>query len=263
MSNIGQVIKNSKKIVIKVGSNVLSDESGFVNHDFISGLVNQSASLLEDGHEIIIVSSGAGIFGVSAIDKWNRRKDINYKQALCSIGQVELMVAYKENFAKYDKHVGQILLTNDDFKSSARTLNIRNAIFTLLDEGVIPIINENDSVSVDEIKIGDNDTLGALTSVLWNADLFLILSDIEGVYSANPKLNSNAKLLEDIDDIDNLLDNIDTSGTSTFGTGGIATKINAAKIVKEHGIPTIILKGSETAILDAIESKVKGTYFRG
>lgn len=262
MSVIGDLIQESRKIVIKIGSNVLSDDDGFVNRETLHNIVEQVAGLYRDGKQVIIVSSGAGICGVAAINKWSRRGDINYKQALCAIGQVELMNAYKEYFADYDLHVGQMLLTRDDFGDHIRTLNIRNTLFTLVDEGVVPIINENDSVSVEEIKIGDNDTLGALTANLWNADLLIIMSDIDGVFDKNPKDHKDAELIEEVYDIDGLLDEIDSRGKSTFGTGGIVTKIQAARRVNEYGISMLLVNGKKKNILvNAINGSEKGTIF--
>ncbi len=262
MSIIGDLIHGSRKIVIKIGSNVLSDDNGFVNKESMQNIVEQVMKLIKDGKQVIIVSSGAGICGVAAINKWSRRGDINYKQALCAIGQVELMNAYKEFFADYDTHVAQILLTRDDFGDHIRTLNIRNALFTLVDEGVVPIINENDSVSVEEIKIGDNDTLGALTANLWNADLLIVMSDIDGVFDKDPKDNKDAELIEEVYDTDGLLLEIDSRGKSRFGTGGIVTKIQAARRVNEYGIPMLLVNGKHKDILtDAAEGSRKGTIF--
>lgn len=262
MSVIGDLIHDSKKIVIKIGSNVLSDDDGFVNKIAMQNIVEQIMKLIRDGKQIVIVSSGAGICGVAAINKWSRRGDINYKQALCAIGQVELMNAYKEYFGDYGIHVGQILLTREDFGDHIRSLNIRNALFTLIDEGVIPIVNENDSVSVEEIKIGDNDTLSALTSNLWNADLLIIMSDIDGVFDKDPKGNKDAELIEEVYDTDGLLLEIDSRGMSRFGTGGIVTKIQAARRVNEYGTPMLLLNGKHKDILtDAAEGLKKGTVF--
>ncbi len=262
MNVIGDLIQSSRKIVIKIGSNVLSDDNGKVNRETLHSIVEQAANLIHQGKQIIVVSSGAGICGVAAINKWNRRGDINYKQALCAIGQVELMNAYKEYFGDYDIHVGQMLLTRDDFGDNIRTLNIRNTLFTLVDEGVVPIINENDTVSVDEIKIGDNDTLGALTANLWNADLFIIMSDIDGVFDKNPKDYHDAELIEEVYDIDGLLLEIDSRGKSSFGTGGIVTKIHAAQKVNEYGIPMLLVNGKCNNILGAaLEGTGKGTIF--
>lgn len=262
MEGIGEVLNQSRKIVIKIGSNVLSDDQGMVNKQIFHEIAEQTAELIKDGKQVVIVSSGAGICGVGAINKWSRKDDINYKQALCAIGQVELMMAYKEYFADYDLHVAQILLTREDFNDRSRTLNIRNALFTLLDEGVVPIINENDSVSVDEIKIGDNDTLSAFTANLWNADCLIILSDINGVYDKDPKRFEDAELIEEVWDIDGLLEEIDVRGKSEFGTGGILTKIEAARRVNGYGIPLILLNGKKSYIIRrAREGKESGTVF--
>ncbi len=262
MSTLSNIINYSRKIVIKIGSNVLSTDDGMPNREVIENIADQVNALMESGKQVIIVSSGAGICGVGAINKWSRRKDMNYKQALCAIGQVELMMTYKEFFAKHDIHVGQMLLTRDDFTSSERKLHIRNTLFTMVDEGVVPIINENDSVSVDEIKIGDNDNLSALAGNLWNTDVLIILSDIDGVFDKDPKKYEDAQLIEEVRDIEKLVEDIDIRGLSTFGTGGIATKIEAAKRAGEYGIPTVLLNGKKNnIILDAELEKEKGTVF--
>ena len=264
MNLIGDLIKESRKIVIKIGSNVLSNDKGEVNKEVLHSIVEQACDLIRRDKQVIMVSSGAGICGVGAINKWSRRGDMNYKQALCAIGQVELMMAYKEYFADYGLHVGQILLTREDFKDPHRTLNIRNALFTLTDEGVVPIINENDSVSVDEIKIGDNDTLSPHTANLWNADALIILSDIDGVYDKDPKKEADAALIEEVSDIDQLLQDIKIGEKSSFGTGGIETKIEAARLVNQYGIPMILLNGKKIGIINkAAEQEETGTVFVG
>jgi len=264
MSIINKLIKNSRKIVLKIGSNVLSNDEGAVDKDSFQNIVEQVMELIDEGKQVVIVSSGAGICGVGAINKWNRRGDINYKQALCAIGQVELMIAYREYFGKYGIHVGQLLLTRDDFEDNNRKLNIRNTLFTLIDEGVIPVINENDSVSVEEIKIGDNDTLSALTSNLWNADTLIILSDIDGVFDSDPKTHEEAKLIEEVYDIDKLISEIDMNGLSEFGTGGIITKIEAARKVNKYGANMVLLNGNKQDIIRKANSgEEKGTVFYG
>lgn len=264
MSIVGDIIHNSRKIVVKIGSQTLSDENGAVNAIAMHNIVEQLHELMDMGKQIIIVSSGAGICGVGAINKWHRKEDINYKQALCAIGQVELMMAYKELFGEYGIHVGQMLLSRDDFGDHMRNLHIRNTLFTLVDEGVVPIINENDSVCVEEIKIGDNDTLSALTANLWGADLLIILSDIDGVYDKNPKDNKDAELIEEVYDIDGLMLEIDSTGKSRFGTGGVVTKITAAEKVTEYGIPLILANGTKPDILRKIaEGTEKATIFHG
>lgn len=260
--SIQSLLEKSHKIVIKIGSNVLSNDEGTVDRERFANISAQISRLISMGKQVIIVSSGAGICGVGTINKWSRRKDMNYKQALCAIGQVELMAAYKRYFGKYGIHVAQILLTRDDFTHEERNLHIRNTLFTLIDEGVIPVINENDSTAIEEFTLGDNDTLSALTAVLWNADVLTILSDIEGVYEKNPKEHTDAKLIEKVDDIGKLLDNIDTSGKSSFGTGGIRTKIEAARRAGEYQIPTILLSGKKKDIIvKAMDGEEKGTLF--
>ncbi|MDK2918868.1 MAG: glutamate 5-kinase [Candidatus Petromonas sp.] len=259
---ISEIIKESKKIVIKLGSNTLANEDGTLNKDFFQKFCEQVQGLMTQGKQIVIVSSGATISGVATIGKWARKKDIHYKQALCAIGQVELMDAYRRAFGKYGINIGQMLLTRDDFTDPNRTLNIRNTLFTLIDEGVVPIINENDTVSVEEIKIGDNDTLAALATNLWNADLLILFSDIDGVYDKNPKKFKDASLIEKVTDINELLKNIEIGNTNSFGTGGIATKIEAARKVNEYNIPMILANGKkEDILLKLLEGTEKGTLF--
>lgn len=262
MTRAGEIIQKSKKIVVKIGSQTLSGEDGTVNHELLHNIVGQLCGFIEDNKKVIIVSSGAGVCGVAAIDKWHRKEDINYKQALCAIGQVELMMAYKTHFSQYGIHVGQMLLSRDDFGDQSRNLHIRNTLFTLVDEGVVPIINENDSVCVEEIKIGDNDTLSALTANLWGADLLIILSDIDGVYDKNPKDNKDAELIEEIYDIDGLMMEIDSQGKSRFGTGGVVTKIHAAEMVTEYGINVILANGTKADILNKLkDGREKASIF--
>ena len=264
MSAIGEVLKKSNKVVVKIGSNVLSDDEGYINLDNMKNIVGQVMHLVEDGKKVLIVSSGAGACGMATIKKWARRKDINYKQALCAIGQVELMMGYKECFAEYGRHVAQMLLTKEDFSDADRTLHIRNTIYTLEDEGVIPVINENDSVAVDEIKIGDNDSLSALVATLWDADCLVFLSNIEGIYDKDPTANKDAKMIEEVEDIDELLSGIDVKGSSSFGTGGVVTKIEAARKVGEYSIPAVLLCGKKKDVLiKAMNGEETGTIFYG
>ena len=256
-----EVLNNSRKVVLKIGSNTLSNGDGTLNRDFFKNLASQINTLKSKGCQVVIVSSGARIAGVSTLGKWKRKEDIHYKQALCSIGQVELMESYRKELKEYDFVIGQILLTRDDFTDSNRTLHVRNTLFTLLDEGVIPIVNENDSVSVDEIKIGDNDNLAALTANLWNADLLLILSDIDGVYDKDPSIKG-AKLLEIVEESSTLTRRIEIGEKGDFGTGGIATKIEAACRVNDYGIPMILANGKrENLISGLLDGTAPGTLF--
>ena len=262
MSKISEVIKGSRKIVIKIGSNTLALPDGTQNTEFMASFARQCAELIKQGKQIILVSSGAQVAGVSTTKEWARKKDVHYRQALCSIGQVELMHQWRKAFQKEGLHIGQLLLTKDDFKNEHRSLNIRNTLFTLVDEGVVPIINENDSVSFDEIKIGDNDNLSALTAILWSADLLILFSDIDGVYSDNPKTNPDAKLIEEVTSIPELRKEIKIGDTNAFGTGGMETKLQAAEKVTAYGIHMLLANGSKDEVLMKLaEGSAKGTIF--
>ncbi len=261
---LSKTMKNSRKIVIKIGSNILSNEDGTINHNFIEQLCEQVSFLIGEGKQIVIVTSGAMIAGISRTNKWSRKEDMNYKQALCAIGQVELMAAYSSHFSRHGIYIGQLLLTREDFYDEIRTLNMRNTLFTLVDEGIIPIINENDTVSVEQIKIGDNDTLSAYSASLWNADLLILLSDIDGVYNKNPKYHKDAELLERIENTDSILGEIEIGESNAFGTGGIVTKIEAAKIVNNYGIPMILANGkTENILMKLYNNETRATIFLG
>jgi glutamate 5-kinase len=196
------------------------------------------------------------------MDKWARKRDIHYRQALCAVGQVELMSAWQRAFEPKGRHVAQILLTQEDFGDPIRTLNMRNTLFTLVDEGIIPVINENDTVSVEEIKIGDNDTLAAQSAILWSADLLILFSDIDGLYNKNPKEFPDAELVEEVRDIDSVRKNISIGTANSFGTGGIATKLDAAQRAFSYGIPTILAHGGRPRSMEALASgSQKGTAF--
>ena len=259
---IAKLIADARKIIVKFGSNTLANKEGKINTDFLAEFAEQAAALKTSGKQIVIVSSGAQVAGLSTMDKWARKKDLHYRQALCAVGQVELMGAWRRAFAKHDLHIAQILLTREDFNDSNRTLNMRNTLFTLVDEGIIPIINENDTVSVEEIKIGDNDTLAARSAILWSADLLILFSDIDGVYDKNPKEFKDAKLIEEVRDIDELQKNITIGATNDFGTGGITTKLEAAKLALSYGIPTVLAHGSKPRSLEALAAGTqKATTF--
>ena len=172
------------------------------------------------------------------------------------------MHQWRKAFQAQDLHIGQLLLTKDDFENEHRSLNIRNTLFTLVDQGVIPIINENDSVSFDEIKIGDNDNLSALTAILWSADLLILFSDIDGIYSDNPKTNPDAKLIETVESIPELRKSITIGSANEFGTGGIETKIQAAEKTTVYGIPLLLANGSHENVLENLAAgNENGTVF--
>lgn len=256
------VLKKSRKIVVKIGSNTLANDDGTINKKFLENFTKEVHKLMDMHKRVIVVTSGAIMAGVSTIKKWKRMKDIHHKQALAAIGQVTLMDSYREALRPYNTHVAQILLTADDFNDDTRTLNIRNTLFTLLDDGVLPIVNENDTISVDEIKIGDNDNLAALTSILWDADLLILFSDIDGIYNKNPREDEDAVFIEEVTDIPNIRAVVRIGQTSSFGTGGIATKIEAAEKVNAYGIPMLLANGKKENIITLLmEGKAKGTLF--
>ena len=267
MSNlIEEKIKNARKIVIKIGSNTLAKPDGTQNTEFMTNFASQCKTLIDQGKQIVVVSSGAQVSGVSTLKEWSRKKDVHFRQALCAIGQVELMAQWRKAFSEFNLHIGQLLFTKEDFENDHRSLNIRNTLFTLADEGVIPIINENDSVSIDEFSIGDNDNLSALTAILWSADLLILFSDIDGIFTDNPKTNPNAKLIETVEDIPALRANIKIGSTNAFGTGGIETKIQAAEKTTVYGIPVVLANGSgdkngENILLNLSNGTSKGTLF--
>jgi glutamate 5-kinase len=259
---IQELIASARKIVFKLGSNTLAGNEGRINTVFLEEFATQAAALIAGGKQIVIVSSGAKVAGLSTMDKWERKKDIHYRQALCAVGQVQLMDAWRKAFAPHKCHIAQILLTQDDFENSIRTLNMRNTLFTLVDEGVIPIINENDTVSVEEIKIGDNDNLAAQSAILWSADLLILFSDIDGIYNKNPKDFPDAQLIEEITDIDTVQKTVSIGALSDFGTGGIATKLEAAQKAFSYGIPTILAHGGRSHCLENLAAgRQKGTVF--
>ena len=259
---ISKLMTEARKIVFKFGSSTLTDTDGNINARFLDEFADQAASLMKNGKQITIVSSGAQVAGLSIMGKWARKKDLHYKQALCAVGQVELMWAWRKAFEKYGLHIAQILLTREDFEDNNRTLNMRNTFFTLVDEGIVPIINENDTVSVEEIKIGENDTLAALSAILWSADLLMLFSDIDGLYEKPPREFPDAKIVSEVRDIDAVRKTISIGNEGSFGTGGIATKLDAAKKALVYGIPTIIAHGGRPRVLEALANGTQqGTAF--
>jgi len=252
----------ARKIVFKFGSNTLAGGDGRIDAALLGEFAEQMADLMGAGKQVAIVSSGAQVAGLSALGKWTRKTDIHYRQALCAVGQVQLMGAWRRAFRPRGLSIAQILLTRDDFGDSIRTLNMRNTLFTLVDEGIVPIINENDTVSVEEIKIGDNDVLAARSAILWNADLLVLFSDIDGLHSKNPKEFADAQLVEEVRDIGAARESVSAGPPSSFGTGGIATKLEAAQLALSYGIPTVLAHGGRPRCLEALAAGAqRGTVF--
>ncbi|HAJ95086.1 MAG TPA: glutamate 5-kinase [Actinobacteria bacterium] len=266
MENRDKYLKNIKRIVIKIGSSSLTSREGGLDKDNMAFLVKEVKNLMERGLEVIMVSSGAMAAGLKYLQIKKTPKDItdiSVLQAASAVGQVELMKAYRDLFADGGIKVGQILLTHEDTTRREQYLNIKGTIKNLLKLGIIPIINENDSVAVDEIKFGDNDELGAMAAILAEADLLIILSDIEGMYNEDPRLNSNAKLLGFIDKIDSAIEDSAGEAGSSYGIGGMLSKVKAAKICVFSGIGMIIAHGRRKNVLnDIINGREIGTFFK-
>ena len=252
----------AKRIVVKVGSSTLTHPSGGINLRRMDELVKVLADIRNSGREIILVSSGAVAAGVGKLGLGSRPADIPGKQACAAVGQSELMYLYDKGFGEYNHSIGQVLLTYDAIEHSDRRRNIHNTFERLLEMGVIPIVNENDTVSVDEIKIGDNDTLSAEVAILTGSDVLIIFSDIDGLYTANPADHPDARLVPLVTKIDeNLMATAGGAG-SNRGTGRMQTKLTAARRAGSEGIDMAILNGSRPHLLyDLLEGKEVGTRF--
>lgn len=251
------------RIVIKIGTSTLAHASGRLNIRRTEKLCKVISDLKNAGHDIIIISSGAIGMGRAKIGLSEKPKDIPTKQAAAAVGQCELMYTYDRLFSMYNHTVAQILLTGDDTENEKRRENFHNTLTRLLELSVIPIINENDTIATEEIVIGDNDTLSAIVAKNISADLLILLSDIDGLYDKNPRLHSDARLISEVDNItDEILALAEGTG-SNLGTGGMATKLTAAKIVTDAGIDMIIASGVDPEILYSIEDKIPfGTLFK-
>ncbi len=251
-----------KRLVVKVGTSTLTHASGHLNLRRIDELVKVLSDLKNAGIEILLVSSGAVGVGVGELGLRERPTDLGGKQAAAAVGQCALMYMYDKEFAEYGHVTAQVLLTRDGVEDGQRRQNIINTLETLLQYKALPIINENDTVSTEEIEFGDNDTLSALVAVLAKADGLILLTDIDGLYTADPRKDPDAKLIERVTVIDDdLLARAGGAG-SARGTGGMLTKLHAAQIATEAGIPTVVMNGSVPARLyDVIEGKPCGTLF--
>ncbi len=250
------------RIVIKLGTSTLAHPTGLLNIKRVEELCKVMSDLKNAGHEIIIVSSGAIGMGAGKLFLNEKPKDVRTKQAAAAVGQCELMYTYDKLFSEYNHTVAQILITGDDVDHSERRSNFENTMLRLLELGAIPIINENDSVATNEIVIGDNDTLGAIVAKSINADLLILLSDIDGLFTADPHKDKNAVLLETVEEITPEIESMTGGAGSKLGTGGMITKLNAAKIATKAGIDMVIANGREPAALyDIIEGKKAGTKF--
>lgn len=254
-------IKKASRIVVKVGTSTLTYDTGKMNIQRISLLARTLSDLHNSGKDIILVSSGAIGIAAGKLGLSEKPSDTNTKQALAAVGQCELMYLYDKMFSEYNNTVAQILLTKDDIAIPRRKRNTQSTFNTLLDMGIIPIVNENDTVSTDEIEIGDNDNLSALVAELVDADLLVLFSDIDGLYDADPHRVSDAKIIPLVSDISSVKKLAGGAGTSR-GTGGMITKLDAAEKATSAGINMIIANGNDIEKLyDILEGNPVGTLF--
>ena len=254
-------LSGANKIVIKIGTSSLTDETYRLDPRKVRKFTEEIMELKKQNKEVILVTSGAIGAGIGRLNLKSRPKEMQLLQAAAAVGQNILMNTYDKYFSKYNQTIAQVLLTYEDFSNGQRYLNLRNTLITLLNSGVIPIINENDTTAVDEIRVGDNDKLSALVASNLHADLLVILSDIDGLYTCDPKTSGDAKLISTVEDITPELERI-CGNESSRGTGGMMTKIQAAKITMESGIPLIIVNGGEKAVIRRVMSgEPIGTIF--
>ena len=259
---------NKKRIVFKVGTSTLCHGGKGLNYKNIDGLSRVLADIKNEGHDVILVSSGAIGAGVSKLGMNERPKDIRMKQAVAAVGQLGLMHIYDKMFGEYGTTVGQVLITKDDVEKPSVKQNLIGTFEALLSLGVIPIVNENDSVCFEEIEsehqiFGDNDTLSAIVAVLLKANMLVILSDIDGLYDSDPYKNIDAKLISHVDKIDDKIISLAGGAKNNLGTGGMITKLTAANIAGKEGIETVIINGSKHQNLYlAVHGGEVGTRFK-
>ncbi len=255
-------LKEIKKAVIKIGTSSLAGSNGMLDKEKIKKFAKEIYLIVLSGVKPIIVTSGAIAAGLGVLGFDKRPTEISILQASASVGQVELMRLYKNIFEDFNLKVGQILLTREDMIKRVQYLNIKNTIEKLIDLKVIPIINENDSVAVEEIKFGDNDRLAAMVSTLIEADILIILSDIEGLYKQDPQKNKNSELVSFVDKITPAIENLAGKAGSIYSLGGMASKIKAAKICSFSGIPMVIANSQKENVLEKIINfEPVGTFF--
>ena len=250
------------RIVIKVGTSTLTHPTGWQNIRMVERLCRVISDLKNAGHEIIMVSSGAIGMGVGKLALTKKPTDIPTKQAAAAVGQCELMYTYDKIFNQYNHTVAQILLTGSDFQADDRHENFNNTIKRLLELGALPIINENDTIATEEIKVGDNDTLSALVAVSVNADLLIILSDVDGLYSADPHKDSSAALIGEVYGMPDWVLSLGGGEGSALGTGGMKTKLHAAQIAATANCDTVIANGESPETLYEIVAGKSGKYTR-
>lgn len=257
-----ELLREVKRVVIKIGSSVLTAGSDVLHNEVFRNVAKNISGLKKDGYEIIIVSSGAVAAGRKSLTCIEQPVSIPQKQASAAIGQVRLMRLYEDCFNAHGHNTAQVLLTHDALSDRKKFLNARNTLFTLLHCGIIPIINENDSVVVDEIQFGDNDILSALVTNLVDADLLLILTDRDGLFAQDPERCENATLIKVVEKITKEIETLAKGSSSSVGTGGMISKIDAAKKASIYGIPTIVVNGNTKNIITGVfKGEDVGTFF--
>jgi glutamate 5-kinase len=255
-------LRNKNKIVVKIGTSSLTHTNGSINFQRIEKLAKVLSELRKNGKAVMLVTSGAIAVGASKIGLGTRPDKLPEKQALAAIGQAELINIYEKAFTNYGQIVAQVLITKDGVMNPVRRQNAKNTLNTLLQMEIIPIINENDTVSTDEIEFGDNDTLSAHVSAMTESDLLIILSDIDGLYNNDPHKDANATIISKVTEISGKIEEIAGASNSHFAKGGMATKISAAKLCDKAGIDTVIASGEDPGIIfNILDGKEIGTLF--
>ena len=251
-----------KRWVVKIGSALLTNDGTGLNREGMQGWVDQMALLLEAGHEVVLVSSGSVAEGMTRLGWSTRPADLHQLQAAAAVGQMGLVQAYERAFARHQRHAAQVLLTHDDLSNRARYLNARSTLRTLMEMGVVPVVNENDTVVTDEICFGDNDTLGALVANLVEADVLVLLTDQDGLYTADPRSNPDAKLVSQAWASDASLSAM-AGGGGVLGRGGMATKVRAARLAARSGASTLIAGGRVDNVLTRLHGgEALGTWLQ-
>ena len=257
-----ELLKQAKRVVIKIGSSLVASRETGLSAERIDRLAGEIADVRAQGREVLIVSSGAVVSGIKKLGLREYPKSLPVKQAAAAVGQSHLMWAYEKAFEPLSLRVAQVLLTHEDLADRRRFLNARHTLTTLIKFGVIPIINENDTVAVEEIRVGDNDTLAAQVAHLVDADLLVILSDVDGLFTGDPRKDSTATLIPLIHDITEDIERRAGVSSTFEGTGGMATKVGAAKKVGEYGVATLILNGTQLRLLpEVLSGKPGGSLF--
>lgn len=257
-------VKAHRRIVVKVGTSTLTHETGRLNLRRLNSLAIAISDLMNRGYEVILVTSGAVAVGCERLGLNERPKDIIGRQAASSVGQACLMQIYEKFFSEYNHKVAQLLLTKEVIDSYSRRANVENTIFRLLSLGVLPIVNENDAVSTSELSFtfSENDTLSAYVALIARCPLLIILSDVDGLYDVDPKTNANASVIRVVERVDSFIEEYAKGAGSEFSTGGMSSKVAAAKLAAENGIDTIIADGKDPAVLfEIVEGKEIGTLF--